>query len=283
MQSSVLDNILSKNTSALPVKDFLQQITKAHPYFTPAQFYLLHQLNIQSKDYAEEASKTALLFNNPHWLQFQLEQMPQQLALKQTPVIAMYAENSDNDDDTAVITTTNAAINTEEIDKIPNETALEAEVNETDAPVRLLDSPLENELKIDLASTLKRAENETDLTFEPMHLVDYFASQGIKLSEEALSTDKLGKQLKSFSDWLKTMKKVHIPEATANAGTSDIVIQTLAAKSNKENEVLTEAMALVFAQQGKSDKAIGLYQKLSLLNPSKSAYFAAKIEQLKEQ
>ena len=41
-------------------------------------------------------------------------------------------------------------------------------------------------------------------------------------------------------------------------------------------------MAAVLAKQGKLAKAIELYQKLSLMNPSKSAYFAAKIEQLKD-
>jgi len=40
-------------------------------------------------------------------------------------------------------------------------------------------------------------------------------------------------------------------------------------------------MAEVLVKQGKSEKAIEMYQKLSLLNPSKSAYFAAKIERIK--
>ena len=114
-----------------------------------------------------------------------------------------------------------------------------------------------------------------------MHLVDYFASQGIKLSEEVQPTDKLGMQLKSFTGWLKTMKKIHVADTQASAGIADMVIQTLAAKSNTEGEVLTEAMAEVLLQQGKTEKAAELYKKLSLLNPSKIAYFAAKIEQLK--
>jgi hypothetical protein len=42
-------------------------------------------------------------------------------------------------------------------------------------------------------------------------------------------------------------------------------------------------MAEVYLQQGKPKKAIEIYQKLSLLNPSKSAYFAAKLEILKEK
>jgi hypothetical protein len=34
-------------------------------------------------------------------------------------------------------------------------------------------------------------------------------------------------------------------------------------------------------KQNKQEKAIEMYEKLSLMNPSKSAYFAAKIESLK--
>jgi hypothetical protein len=54
-----------------------------------------------------------------------------------------------------------------------------------------------------------------------------------------------------------------------------------AASSIEEKEVVTEAMAEVWAKQGNTQKAIDTYTKLSLQNPSKSAYFAAKIDQLK--
>ena len=40
-------------------------------------------------------------------------------------------------------------------------------------------------------------------------------------------------------------------------------------------------MAEVYIQQGKKEKARDIYQKLSLLNPAKSTYFAAKLENLK--
>jgi hypothetical protein len=61
----------------------------------------------------------------------------------------------------------------------------------------------------------------------------------------------------------------------------ETTVQNQAAKSNIEEEVLTEAMAEAFAQQGKNIRAIDTYEKLSLLNPAKSAYFAAKIDSLK--
>ncbi len=125
--------------------------------------------------------------------------------------------------------------------------------------------------------------------FEPLHTTDYFASVGIKLSEDAKSADKLGKQLKSFTEWLKTMKKVHAEQIMKTSTASEIEadntesnIQQLAEKSNLDDEVVTEAMADVLVQQGRKSKAIEVLGKLSLLDPGKSAYFAAKINQIKE-
>ena len=57
-------------------------------------------------------------------------------------------------------------------------------------------------------------------------------------------------------------------------------VQDFAAHSIEGKEVLTEAMAEVLAKQGMRQRARAVYEKLSLLNPEKSAYFAAKIEQL---
>ncbi len=134
--------------------------------------------------------------------------------------------------------------------------------------------------KLDLGREEKVTEDT--ITVEPLHTTDYFASLGIRLSGEIMPTDKLGKQLKSFTEWLKTMKKIHAGEVVQPGASTDKSIQQLAEQSNKEAGVLTEAMAEVLLQQGKADKAIEVYKKLSLFNPSKSAYFAAKIDQLNE-
>ncbi len=309
MQSSVLNNLLKQNFSGLPVKNFLQQVAAEHPYFTPVQFFLLQQLSESDSSFSQQAVKTALLFNNPHWLHFQL----QQNAVKEAPVVTMFAakeaepvtalppvseqetvqmaaaempaENSDNDDDNAVLNNSN------NFEEISNTAAQEETVtahsdntdNDDDNSVLITKENIPAEapsFKIDFGAVIKNAENTNAPAFEPMHLVDYFASQGIKLSEEVQSADKLGKQLKSFTEWLKTMKKVHVADTGAASG-GEIAIQAMAEKSNTENEVVTEAMAEVFAQQGKTAKAIEVYEKLSLLNTGKSAYFAAKIQNLK--
>lgn len=353
MQSSVLDIILKQNHSGLPQKDFLNQVAKDYPYFTPAHFFLLKQYNETDTAYSSQAAKTALLFNNPHWLHFQLQQPYQKtLTIEETPVINMYPENEDTDDDNAVLVKQNEkAIPFVQAENVPlsdntikqetqtettaqiiadansdnDDTALLVNINETlkalpdtentfnTKPVELpinekapseqlefednADNDDDNGVlktesevkgmelahtKIDLAASLKKAEKENALAFEPMHMVDYFASQGIKLNNDVQHADKLGKQLKSFTEWLKTMKKVHPENLPSGTESTEIAIQTLAEKSNTESEIITEAMAEVFSQQGKAAKAIEVYQKLSLLNPLKSAYFAGKIEQLKE-
>ena len=59
-------------------------------------------------------------------------------------------------------------------------------------------------------------------------------------------------------------------------------VEQMAEHSIKEREIITVAMAEVWEKQGNKAKAIDIYSKLSLLEPSKSPYFAAKIEELKK-
>jgi hypothetical protein len=123
---------------------------------------------------------------------------------------------------------------------------------------------------------------ETDLTFQPYHTVDYFASQGIKFIPEEKPVDRFGRQLKSFTEWLKTMKRLpqsEIPKITDIV--SDRKVEQMAEHSIDQGEVITETMAEVWIKQGNKEKAIETYNKLSLLNPDKSAYFASLAEQLK--
>jgi hypothetical protein len=121
-----------------------------------------------------------------------------------------------------------------------------------------------------------------ELSFQPYHTVDYFASQGIKVRDDEKPKDKFGQQLKSFTEWLKILKKVPVTEIATAVGTqSEKKVEQLAEHSVSEREVVTEAMAEVWVKQGNPEKAITIYRKLSLLNPSKSSYFAGLIEQLK--
>ena len=120
-----------------------------------------------------------------------------------------------------------------------------------------------------------------EISFEPLHTVDYFASQGIKLTDEPITNDKLGNQMKSFTAWLKSMKRLHPAKPDEQNLATEKIIQNSAEESNINTEILTEAMAEVLIKQDKREKAIEMFSKLSLINPSKRAYFAAKIESIK--
>lgn len=137
------------------------------------------------------------------------------------------------------------------------------------------------------AQVLEKQVEDEDLdkliSNEPYHTVDYFASQGIKPSLDDNPQDKLGRQVKRFTEWIKHMKQIGSEDALQqmNDPVLESTIQNIANTSNSSREIVTETMAEVLVKQGKIDKAIQLYIKLSFLNPDKSAFFASKIQQLK--
>lgn len=257
----------------------LKKVTGSYPYFIPAHFFRLQQSNPGENDYNDIAAKTALHFANP-WL------LRQQLHAEETGVNEIAVSSVD--------------IVPEENIPEPGEREIKEDSFEHRVEVmeeeRMADEPLVAEIipvegtgsvqeSAEKEAVVVEAKKEEDLPllFEPLHTTDYFASQGIKLSEAVLSGDKMGKQLKSFTDWLKTMKKIHpadLKEKSANESTIDSSVQKLAEKSNQEEAILTESMAAVYIQQGRINKAKEIYEKLSLLNPAKSAYFAAKLNEI---
>lgn len=130
----------------------------------------------------------------------------------------------------------------------------------------------------------KPIDEEAKLPFEaePYYTIDYFASQGIQFDFNKEPHDKLTTKMLKFTDWLKKMKGIK-PENIVFEEDEELnkTIQNIALNSNESKEIVTETMAEVFAKQGKTDKAIQLYIKLSFLIPNKSSYFATKIQELK--
>ena len=291
----------------------LQAMARQYSYFTPVQFLLAEKLKTTDENlYKEQLQKLALHFNNPLWLDYLLNSykteelsLPAKSEILETTTEKIIESTKENGSpETPVIieeqevpgsiivneAVPNSAVEVSEPvkDEIfgPGEEAKESvEQTNTDTEIGTPASFAEenNEVRIPMPPLpdLNQEPAETELSFQPYHTVDYFASQGIKFVPEEKPTDRFGKQLKSFTDWLKTMKRLPQTEASKITDIADKKVEQLAEHSIDESEVVTEAMAEVWIKQGNKEKAIETYNKLSLLNPDKSAYFASLAEQLK--
>lgn len=238
----------------------LRQYADRHPYFGAAQLLLTKKLQTENDgQYNEQLQKTFLFFHNPLWVQ--------QLLNDTGNAEIIPAPKKENGHSHEVNTPVVAIVEAKEI----SETVV----------IPLIEKP-----KIEASAIIPEPVSETkqELLFEPYHTVDYFASQGIKFKEEEKPKDKFGQQLKSFTEWLKTMKRLPVAEmAAAVESNAEHKVEQMAETSLQDRDVMTEAMAEVWEKQGNAVKAIEIYNKLSLLEPSKSTYFAAKIEELKKR
>ena len=73
----------------------------------------------------------------------------------------------------------------------------------------------------------------------------------------------MAKQLKSFTDWLKVMKKLPLqPSSEKEDEKENERIRHFAAHSIEERDILTESMAEVLAKQGMYENAIALFPEI---------------------
>jgi len=291
--------------------DVLEKNANDYPFSSIASFLLLfYYKKTFHPEFEKLAKKTALQFNNPHWLQFQLYHK----TVKNTE-LEINSQNKLQDEKEMPVEINNdlpAEIPSEqnfleETKEVSEEKIFGAQSFEIMPPAIEINSEAMNEPLLDqgIQQENEKTENqegteanitfqntafietepsdadEETIAFEPLHTVDYFASQGIKINDELVTNDKLGSQMKSFTEWLKSMKKLHPGRLAEQNIASERLIQSAAEESNINTEVLTEAMAEVLIKQDKKEKAIEMFSKLSLINPSKSAYFADRIESIK--
>ena len=236
----------------------LRVFAKQYPYYPAAQLlYTARLKEAGSKEYHNELQKTSIFFNSPLWLENILSESGEQEIITEQILQPEKINYEDFNNDELVVANPKPEI----FNILPElKTKLSA-----------------------IATTELKVTNESSFTFDPYHTVDYFASQGIKNKQEEKPTDKFGMQLKSFTDWLKTLKSTSTQEKTVSSDlNAEEKVVTLAVHSVEDRNVVTEAMAEVWIKQGQPEKALNIYNKLSLLNPSKSSYFASLIENLKK-
>lgn len=239
----------SENSGEMTL-DQLKGYSEAFPYSSIVQFLYTRKLKtLNHPDFPEAVSKSALFFNSPQWLYLQL---------------CEDAENGSFGIDIGNFhdIETGEANYLKELPAIAGEDAIGQNMAET-------------------TETMPISQEELQIAFEPYHTIDYFASQGIKVNLEN-EKDDLSRKVKSFTSWLKTMKRLQ--PGTENHLGKDFpsILDTTNKEEDSSETIVTEAMAEVYIKQGLRDKAMEVYTKLSLQNPVNSHIFADKISQLKE-
>ena len=249
---SLIKEFFNKNTLAEVTIDEMVQLKETHPYSSVLSYLYSQKLKQQNSYlFKKELSHSKLFFNNHRWLHYLLFGKGSIETIKTTHNESV----------------TKVSGQDIEIEKTTNENVIEKSINKEDSPTNV-------------GLEVTQLEQAVALAFEPYHTVDYFASQGIKLGQIE-SADKLGQKVKSFTEWLKTMKKMQAEEEKFVNANNEI------APINNDNQlvdtiVITEAMAEIYQKQGLIDKAIEVYNKLSLQNPHNSHIFAIRIKDLKE-
>lgn len=254
----------------------LEQFASEFPYAAVGQYLFAKKLQHGEENGGNmtpqgQKERTSLYFHNPMWCRWLLEDHAEPGKLPPTGHNLIVQD----------VTITKIV---DEPEPPPPPSYIEPATPAQEPPQEQMAQPEPEPEQAALTEDNHTSANTLDeLVFEAYHTIDYFASQGIKLKSEELSRDKLGQQLKSFTEWLRSMKRVQgtgAPAVTLDDITNKS-IQQIAELSIEEKEVVTETMAEVWAKQGNKEKAISIYEKLSLLNPAKNAYFAGKINQLK--
>jgi hypothetical protein len=142
---------------------------------------------------------------------------------------------------------------------------------------------------------LEMNNTEDTLTYQPLYTDDYFAYKRLKDPEEAeVINEKGASEMKSFTSWLKDIKSTFSEKSTKQQYHQQLTrsyedfdpevseaVEKMAMESiTLTDDVVSETLAEIWARQRQYQTAIHIYQKLSLLNPNKSAYFAQKIQEI---
>jgi len=133
-----------------------------------------------------------------------------------------------------------------------------------------------------LENSFEEYLEEEQIPIENIHGGDYFVAQGIHLDEvEKQEEIKLNFTTNSFLGWLRLMQRIKSDEEIEEQKDKNQHSGNDTKEINlKELDIFTETMADIYLNQGLKTKAIQIFEKLSLINPSKSAYFTSRINKI---
>ena len=273
----LIQSLFEKESLEEITLDEFSRIADQYPYSSIVQFlYSCKLKSVYHLDFPEQVTHTALFFSSPQWLHFQLSDESEKGSFRLNQYDLSYNNISEDQHQEQPVSETNETYDDDELGLSTD--LSEQGMYQTDTiPFEKTDLPIEgNDVKEQLEIIPAQP-----IPIEPYHTVDYFASQGIKNRLDD-PQDELGKKVKTFTAWLKTMKRLQPAAEIFEIEESDEEIDNGIDLQVPQEVIATETMAEVYLKQGLTQKAIEVYAKLSLQNPANSHIFAAKIIQIKE-
>ncbi len=147
---------------------------------------------------------------------------------------------------------------------------------ESDSPFELIDG--NGTSLVDITDNTKRAE----IPISGYDLLDLGEHEGAEAG--AYSLDEMGNDSKApsnddlISQFINSNPKIKPPQIIKDEQ-EDISLKSL----EEPEDLVTEPIAQIYVSQGLFQKAISIYEKLSLKYPEKSSYFAGQIQEIKKQ
>jgi hypothetical protein len=273
----LIQSLFEKESLEEITLDEFSRIADQYPYSSIVQFlYSCKLKSVYHLDFPEQVTHTALFFSSPQWLHFQLSDDSEKGSFRLNQYDLSYNNISEDQHHEQPVSETNETYDDDELGLSTD--LSEQGMYQTDTiPFEKTDLPIEGNVVQEQLEILP----PQPIPIEPYHTVDYFASQGIKNRLDD-PQDELGKKVKTFTAWLKTMKRLQPAAEIFEIEESDEEIDNGIDLQVPQEVIATETMAEVYLKQGLTQKAIEVYAKLSLQNPANSHIFAAKIIQIKE-
>jgi hypothetical protein len=273
----LIQSLFEKESLEEITLDEFRRIADQYPFSSIVQFlYSCKLKSVYHLDFPEQVTHTALFFSSPQWLHYQLSDESEKGSFRLNQYDLRY--NNISEDQPHEQSVLEFSDNYDDADlglsnDLPEENMYETDtVTDSEIDLTVEESEIQDQIQV---------VSPQPIPIEPYHTVDYFASQGIKNRLDD-PQDELGKKVKTFTAWLKTMKRLQPASEIFEIEESDEEIDNGIDLQVPQEVIATEAMAEVYLKQGLTQKAIEVYAKLSLQNPANSHIFATRITQIKE-
>ena len=285
---------LQKNPASLSEESLkgLEEVLKQAPWFTGAEIlYALNLFRENNPQYPAQLKKAAIYATDRRILKQLMDQVRQSAVrvaeeiaapapspepvkeetpvIQLEPVISEVAEPTDTIVEEITVTPI-AAITPEE-----QPTAKDMEVPEpVPAPVAEEKPASKSELREQLLAIVHKRLAEIEQEKKGRPVTPAVSKTEVPEKETPQTKTILSKQ-ELIEKFIAEEPRISPPKTTFfNPSESAI-------RSNiDEEEIVTETLARLYARQGNITKAIKIYEKLSLLFPEKSRYFASQIEKI---